>query len=666
MIDEPRDDIDEPPVDEEEAQTKLLERALADFKLCEDRERDNRDDYRADIRFARLGEQWDPDLRKKRLEEGRPCLTVNKLPPIIRGVVNDARQNKPQIKVLPQDSKADPKTAEVQTGLIRNIESSSSADVAYDTSVDCAASGGFGYFRINLAYANDDTWDQDIVFEAVPDPLTIYGDPHSMAADSADWNVAFVTEMVPKAEFKKRWPDADQTAFSAMEYPAGWKEGDEIMVAEYWVREESQRLITLLDNGNVVEVEEYQRDQDYYQQQVPPVFPVGQPRPVPTFKVTQHIMTGTQVLESNPWAGKFIPIVPVYGETVVLEGKRHLRSLIRDAKDPMVMFNAWRTAATELVALAPKAPFIGRKGTFTTDADKWATANTISHAYIEFDGEMPQRQPFAGVPAGALQEAMNAADDIKATTGIYDASLGARSNETSGVAIRERQGQADNSTFHFIDNLSRSIKHAGRILLDLIPKVYGVGRVLRILGEDGTESAIKVGDPNEQPQDPSLEQVGEILPIYDLASGKYDLTVSVGPGFNTRREEAATQMIEAARAFPGLMEVAGDLIAKNLDWPGASEIAERLAMQMQQRQQAQQQPQGQPPQQPDPAAMIKAQTDAMAAQAQVGIDQEKVRIDGFKAETDRIKVMHEIQQPTPLRTVAPGTFAGGLTRGHHD
>lgn len=636
---------------------KVLARALKNYRLCEEREADNRRNYRDDIRFGRLSEQWDPGLKAQRVREGRPCLTVNKLPPIIRGVVNDARQNKPAIKVLPQDSKADPKTAEVQTDLIRNIESSSRADIAYDTAVDCAASGGFGYFRLNLAYAHDDTWDQDIVFEAVADPLKVYGDPHDMGADSSEWNVAFVIETFTHADFRARWPKAQAVDFSTDSYPDGWCNEDEIRVAEYWTRTQGQRLITLLSNGAVVGVEEYQENADAYQSQMPPVYPVGNPRAVPTYKVTQRLITGLEVLETNDWPGKYIPIFPVYGETVVLEGKRHFRSLIRDAKDAQVMFNAWRTASTELVALAPKVPFIGPVGAFETDQAKWETANSVSHPFIEYDGQVPPQRQQLGSPGagGALQEALNASDDIKATTGIYDASLGARSNETSGIAIRARQGQSENSTFHIVDNLARAIEHCGRSLLDLIPKVYTVGRVLRTLGEDGTPSKFQVGDPNEQEVDPMIEEVGEILPIYNLGAGKYDLTVSVGPGYNTKREEAATQMIELIRAYPAAAPVIGDILVKNLDWPGADEIAERMQMAMQAQQQAQSQPQAQPAQ-VDPAKMAKVQLDQQQMQIDATQTQEKLSIDAFNAETKRMEAAHKIQQPTrlPRMPVFPG------------
>src|SRR5205807_7540548 len=249
----------------------------------------------------------------------------------------------------------------------------------------------------------------------------------------------------------------------------------------------------------------------------------GRGRAARSWRVTQTILTGAEVLEENVWPGKFIPIVPVYGDEVAIEGKRHLRSLVRDAKDPQRMFNYWRTASTELVALAPKAPFIGPKGSFTTDAAKWATANVENHAFMEYDdrGTAPQRQPFAGVPAGALQEALNASDDIKAIIGLYNASLGDSGNEVSGRAILARQREGDVSTFHFIDNLSRAIEHGGRILIDLIPLVYTGNRIVRVLGPDDVAANVP-------------------LNVCDLGRGKYDLTVETGPSCTTRRVAATS------------------------------------------------------------------------------------------------------------------------------
>ena len=352
-----------------------------------------------------------------------------------------------------------------------------------------------------------------------------------------------------------------------------------VRVAERWLREEVPTTLLKLSDGMVMFKDKYE--------ELKPVLDamnitvVGE-RPSRTMKVTQRIITGAEVLETNDWAGKYIPIVPVYGDELNIEGKRHFISLIRDAKDAQQMFNYWRTASTELVALAPKTPYIGPRGAFATDADKWATANVVSHPYIEYDGGVPpQRQPFAGPPAGALQEALNASDDMKSIMGIYDAALGARSNETSGRAILARQRESDVSTFNFVDNLSRAIRHAGRILVDLIPKVYSGERVIRVIGEDESNEMVPINQPLppeyiQKMQQKAQDQAREVVQIYDLANGKYDVTVQAGPSYTTKRQESAEQMMNFLQAFPQAAPMVGDLIAKNLDWPGADDIAKRL------------------------------------------------------------------------------------------
>jgi hypothetical protein len=343
-----------------------------------------------------------------------------------------------------------------------------------------------------------------------------------------------------------------------------------VRIVEAWRREAVERTLITLSDGQEMEAGVFEARRPYLE--ASGLVSVGAPRKVPGLKVVQRILSGAAVLETVDWPGRYIPLVPVYGEEIRVDGRRRLRGLVRDARDAQRMFNYWRTTSTELVALAPKAPFIGRKGAFDTDQAKWTTANSQTHAFIEYDGpEPPQRQPFAGVPAGALQEALNAADDLKSIMGLHDASLGARSNETSGKAILARQREGDVSTFHYIDNLSRAIRHAGRILIDLIPKVYSTQRMVRILGPDGVPALAAVNGAAVNGAE------GGGGRVFDLGAGRYDLTVRAGPSFASRREEAASQMIELIRAFPPAAPLIGDLLAKNLDWPGADEVARRLA-----------------------------------------------------------------------------------------
>jgi hypothetical protein len=646
---------------------KVLDEAKERFKVAVDAESENRNLWTEDLRFGRLGDQW-PDQVIKSRGKGRPALTINRMPSFIRQIVNDSRQNKPQIKVKPVDDNADTHTANMLSGLVRNIEKSSNADVAYDTAVDFAVSAGWGYIRVDVDYSYDDSFDKHLCIKRIANPLTVYGDPHSTEADSSDWSTAFVVDHLTKQEFKDKYGKADRVDWDA-DYdrlPAPWKDGEDILVAEYWKREEYTKQllqVRLLDGGMAAIAEDvFAQQQDIFGGAQ-----VLQQRPIKCYKIKHHIMTGADVLETNEWAGKYIPIIPVYGEEINVEGKRYFRSLIRDAKDAQRMMNYWRTTATELVALAPRVPYLMEDKALDIEENevaKWATANTESHAYLMYKSgqAMPARQPLdSGTAAGAMHEALQAADDMKSIMGMFDASLGAKSNETSGRAIMARQREGDVSTFHFIDNLSRAIRHTGCILIDMIPHVYTGERIVRVLGEDGTPANAKLGQmpqgPDGQPMKASQWPEG-MERIYDISTGKYDVAVDTGPGFTTRREEAANQMTEFIRVAPEAAPIIGDLLVKNLDWPQAEEIAERLkkvnpALQSevltpelkQQMQEGQQKLQ----QQDLEIQSLKAGNEVKMAEIQLKtmelqVKEKELEIQAFEAQTQRIAAMN----PAPI------------------
>lgn len=652
------------------ADEKMADRLTAGkkaFQRCSDADQHNRATALEDIRFSRLEEQWPDEILKQRQLEGRPCLTISKLNAFIRQVVNDARQNKPSIKVHPVDSGADVETADVINGLIRNIEYTSKADVAYDTAIEGSVSGGFAYWRVSLDYAYDDSFEMDLGIKRIANQFSVYGDPDSTEADSSDWNVAFVVDRITRDEFKRRYKgkenangdqvdvDFDSDAWSE---DRTWTEDDTVLIAEWWQREEVEREIHKLSDGTVVSQEDLETDEDLQLALEIGTVKIATSRKAKSHRVTQTIMSGADILQERVWPGRYIPIIPVYGDEIVVEGKRYFRSLIHSAKDAQSMFNYWRTKATETVALAPLSPWVGPAG-FAVEPHKWATANTKSHSYLEFDpkvvaaaGVPPQRQPLdGGVAAGAIQEALGAADDMKAIIGLYDASLGARSNETSGKAIMARQREGDVSTFHFIDNLARAIRHTGCILIDLIPKVYNTARVVRVMGEDGAPKTKKINqefqktDENGQPimQDeldengqPLMDENGRklqtaVMAMHDLTVGKYDLTVSTGPSFTTRREEAAFQMTEMVRAFPqGAPAIAPEL-AKNLDWPGAPAIAEKFEAMFPMPGKDQIPPQVQQMIEQGQQALQALQSEVEQLKADKSIDQ-------FNADTQRMKV----------------------------
>ena len=627
------------------------------FKDDIEREQENREQYQEDVKFAKLGEQWPEQVKQDREREGRPCLTINRMPSFIRQVVNDSRINIPQIKVKPVDDDADVETAEIYAGLIRNIEYVSQAEVAYDTALDAAATGGMGFFKVVTDYCDEESFAQDIYIRRITNPLSIVPDSYGESIDGSDWMRATEIEWMPEYHFEKKFgKKADKKSFAGeIHDQIILDDSDLIRVASFWHVDEVPQKMLMLSNGVVISEDEFLKPHPDFGVPMKDIFAemgiqVIRERKASKRKVTQYVC-GADILETNEWAGKWIPIVPVYGEEVFVDGKRYLKSLIHDAKDAQMMFNYWRTSSTETVALAPKQPYVGPVGAFDTDAEKWATANIKNWPYIEYDGQIPpQRQMPGGADPGALQEAMNASDDMKAIIGLYDASLGARSNETSGIAINARKKEGDISTFHFTDNLAKSIAQCGRILVDLIPKIYDKERIIRVLGEDGESKNVVI---NKEPEDDESEEMKD---VYRLNVGKYDVAVDTGPSFTTQREEAAAQMTELVRSFPAAAPLIGDLLAKNLGWPDADEIAKRLkAMlppQIQQMEESELPPEAQAKvsalenQLKQMSEMVKAgmgefqkmRSEMESMKADKSVDMKKLEIEAYNAETKRIEV----------------------------
>jgi hypothetical protein len=336
-----------------------------------------------------------------------------------------------------------------------------------------------------------------------------------------------------------------------------------------------------LSDGSVVKKSEL----DAHLQQLALISPDGFPAvsvvrerrsQVPVIKHCK--LNAIEILEKTTWPSKYIPIVPVYGSDQFITGKRILKGLVRDAMDSQRMYNYWASAETEAIALAPRAPFIVAEGQIEGYEEQWRTANRKNHSVLTYKPtdvkgqpvSPPQRNAFEPAVQAISQARMLASDDMKATTGLYDAARGAQSNETSGIAIQRRSMQAQTSNFHYVDNLTRSLKHVGKICIDLFPKIYDTARTGRIIGEDGEQKVVKLNQPTDD-----MGADGEPL-IYAMDVGKYDVTVDVGPSYASKRQEAVASMLELAKANPAITQIAGDLLVKNMDWPGASEIAERL------------------------------------------------------------------------------------------
>lgn len=552
----------------------ILSEARDRMRASVDAESSGRYDALDDLKFLLGGKnQWPAQAVKQRELEGRPCMTFNQLPAILQQVTNDQRQNTPAIKVHPVDDGADIETAEVLQGLIRHIEYSSDADAAYDTAVNSAAACGFGVWRLITEYEAPDSFDQVIRFQRIRNPLSVYIDPFAQCPVASDMRYCFLTDLIPTEQFKREYPNAKVTDGVEWQgvgdtYKQGWVRDDGIIVAEYYRIVLTSDTLVLMQDGSTAWKSDLGEDAKAVS---------AKTRPSMRRKVKWAKITGCDVLEEAEIPGSWIPVFPVYGQELDVEGQVHRWGVIRNAKDPARMYNFWMTSATEEVAMRPKTPYVGAEGQFEGFEQQWTSANRSSAAYLEYkpvslNGQLappPQRQPMADVPVGVLQMAMHAKDNLKSTTGLYDASLGAQGNETSGRAILARQKEGDTANYHFVDNLNRAIKHCGRVLVEMIPHIYDGERVIRIRGEDEEISTARINATVKD--EGGVERI-----LNDLTLGKYDVTITAGPSYTTQRQEAAEAMTQFAQSWPKLMDVAGDKVVASMDWPGAEEIAERI------------------------------------------------------------------------------------------
>ena len=558
---------------------EFLEEARERFELAARAEELIRERGEDDLKM-RAGDQWDPDMKAKRLKQKRPCLTVNRLPQFVRQVANDQRQNRPAIQVSPVDDKADVKTAEVYQGLIRHIEYDSNADAAYDTAFNGAANTGLGYFRVITEYADPMSFDLDIKIKRIRNQFSVYIDPDAKECDRSDMRWAFIVDDFSEGEFEARYPNAkvckDRSSWDmARQVAPTWMQGKQVRVAEYFCLTTTKATLLMLADGTVVLEDDLKRALELEPETVPPVVLKERDTEIPAVRWCKII--GTEILEETLWPGRWIPIIPVLGDELEVDGQVILEGVIRHAKDQQRMLNVFVSTETEAIGLVPKAPWIVPEGALEGREKEWKASNTETFAYLTYKPTTLAGQPvpppqrnFGEANTQAITNArLLVQDDMKALVGIFDSALGQQSNETSGTAIRARQSQSGTANFHLVDNLTRSIRHLARILVDLIPKVYDAPRVARIIGEDGTEKTIRL---NERYKDP---ETGEEL-FYKMGVGKYDVRVTAGPSFATKRQEAAASMLQLAQADPTLTQKAGDLIVKNMDWPGAQEIAERL------------------------------------------------------------------------------------------
>jgi hypothetical protein len=609
----------------------IIEAAEKDYQSGKEGWQGIYDAGKEDVKF--LGDdpnsQWDTDLLRELEESGCLIITLDQLGQFVHQVANDIRQNTPTINVLPETG-GDEETAQVFKELIREIEYYSNADDVYDTASLNAIRGSIGFIRVDHEYANDTGFEQRLCIKRVVNPFACWIDPSSTECDGRDANWGLIIDTMKADKFKAAYPGKEAVSFGDEQKSRTLKSDDEIQIAEYFRKVETSKTIAMSEDGQQLE----------YQEGAKNVYKTT--RNVKSVKIERYKLSGADVLEKTTFPGKYIPLIPVYGEEVWEDGKRKLFSLIRKSKKGQQLYNLWRTIEAHLLKNTPQAPVMAAGESLADYADDWENhRKRLALRYSAFDPDgnalpKPERLAPAQIPTGIVNAAREMVDDIKSSMGMYNASLGQKGNEISGVAIQRRQQEGDVATFHFADNLVRSITHVGRVLVSAIPEIYDTARVIRLIDVEDKTREVGINGKSVEGQERD----------FDLTSGQYSVRVTTGASYTTKRQEAATFLSEVVSRSPDLMAVAGDILFKSMDIPGAEALAERMEKMLP--------PQLKDEEGEDPEKMAmqqhlqQAQQALQAMQGQLeskqAEQQMKAQSEQQKAQLEVLKMQHEQQQ----------------------
>lgn len=611
------------------------------YRLDVQADSENRDEVITDKKFA-AGEQWDPTVLEQRA--GLPCLVINTVPQFTAQLIGDWRTNRNAVKVVPSEN-GDVDVASIRSDLIRAIEMKSRAARVYDSAFESMIQCGDGAYQISVDYSGDDVFDQEILIKPIDDVLSVVWDRMSIDPTGADANHCFVDEMYPRKEFDRLWPDSDPSELSDREQAElaedGWCDKDAVRVTAYWRILVRDRLVVMFQNGSI-HVVDHNNLESLTEKNGPPM----RTRIAPCRYAQMHLVTGFDIL-SGPFEYKLsrLPVIRMSGRVINVNGRRVRHGLVRFMKDPVRLRNFWRSVAAEQLGYAPKAQWLAPESAVEGREEDFRKAHLSRDPLLIYNDDAtspPVRIEPPAPQSAILNEAAVNTQDMKDVTGIHDASLGIQSNETSGKAIMARQREGDVASLTYYDNGNAALLEGGDVINQLISQIYDGTRTIRIIGEDETPKLVAINDPMD-PESP------------DLSVGNYDVAITTGASYTTRRVEAADAMMQAVQVWPQLIQVAGDLIAKAQDWPGAEQLAERLRKTIPPNLLAGEKDPGTgqpaPPPGPDPQtqqvimeghAQIQQLTQQVQSlQSEMGIKMSKLDIDKYNAETNRMKVLND-------------------------
>lgn len=663
---------------------KILQEAKKRFKRCMDFEATARKRFLEDIKFdagdSDNNYQWPEALANTRVANDRPCLTINKTQKLNDQIVNEGKKNKPAIKIIATGGKASFKSAQVYSDLARHMEYKSNAESAYDTALGFAVRGGIGYCHMVSDFVGDNSFDQSLFIRRIKNPLDVYLDPDIEEEDGSDAKFGYIFKSRPREEAERERPSLKNVNVSGSALDGeSWVTQTHIREALYYRRVEiKDKLILIVEpdmmpdgvTPNPNAGQESLKKASELPKEILDLVMAGNPktRPIKGYKVEWYKIIGDEIVDrgvgENALPIPYIPIARCVGKETLIDGEMDRKGHTRALKDPQRMLNYNASGAVEFGALQSKSPWLASTRAIEGYETYWSTANTINHSFLpwndidEDNPSQPVTPPTRTTPpqsAPVFMDGMQIAENqMMMVSGQYQSQTGEQENAKTAPAINARQRQGDTATYHFPDAQARMIRHLGRIFIAWAPHVYDTERVLKIMAEDGTERQIKI-DPsspeavqeteNKQP----ISQDVKIDMIFNPRVGEYDVQADVGPGYATKRQEAANVYGQIAIANPEAMNVMGDYVFKAMDAPYADEIAERWKRKI---------PadiKGEAP--PPEVGMLTMQVENMKsalaglvqelAEKEIEIKQakDKGQTDAHRAETDRLKVLSTGMQP---------------------
>jgi len=507
--------------------------------------------YRDSLKFA-TGEQWDERQRRRRAnDKGRPTLTNNFTKPYIDRIVNPFILD----PVSPTVS-ADIPSAPILKEEIRGVENKSNAHESYQTAFWNAVACGRGFIHVGTEYANDYNMDQSISVDTIRDPLSCYLDPASEEVDGSDaCSGIYIKYLDTKSAKKKYGNDIGTSGVDVYQY---WQvPNDTTPSVLFYEKFYKNTKRNFLSNGEYI-------DGEIPDNVVMPldVQVVGTRNiEIPYIRCT-HVV-GDKIISSTDYDMPYIPIVPVVGYRMFTEYGLQYGGIVDMVRDSQVMVNYYVSSEAEAAALTPKAPWLITEGQIEGYEKIWKTANTKTYDALIYKpetlgGQMvpsPERTDARAQTEGLINSKNAAIQDMSRETSIFDPMFGQKdSSDESGVALMNRSRQGEIATAHFTDNLMKSIKQCGRVMLWLMNNVYDTTRTVTVEDEE----------VQYRWKDLSLN-------LKDLM-----LEVATGPSVETRKKESVIVLQEMIATNPQAAPLLNIRLVENLNVPNKEAIIEDL------------------------------------------------------------------------------------------